>query len=218
MHVLYLHGFASSPQSGKARYFQERLREHGLDVECPDLNLPEFESLTVTRMLDQVDAAIEAHPAGPVTLFGSSLGGFVAWHAAARRRPGPGQPRPVTALVLLAPALEFGMDERFDAVADDWRRVGHREVFHYALGRSMRIGFGLYQDAARYDASAEVLDIPILLFQGSRDEIVPPAAASAFAARMPNIRLRLLDDDHQLQGNLPRMWEECAEFLGLHRP
>ncbi|MCK7491545.1 MAG: hypothetical protein MZW92_07495 [Comamonadaceae bacterium] len=55
-HVFYLHGFASSPESTKAAFFAERLRPHGLGLHCPDFNEPDFEHVTVTRMLGQVDA------------------------------------------------------------------------------------------------------------------------------------------------------------------
>src|SRR3954451_15215017 len=81
--IIYLHGFASSSHSGKATYLGERLRARGIDVVTPDLNLPDFSTLTTTRMLDQVKALIDA-AAEPVTLFGSSLGGYVAVNAAAR--------------------------------------------------------------------------------------------------------------------------------------
>jgi hypothetical protein len=52
-HVVYLHGFASSPPSGKAQWFARALAAHGITMACPDLNLPEFETLTVTRMIGQ---------------------------------------------------------------------------------------------------------------------------------------------------------------------
>ena len=49
---------------------------------------------------------------GPVTLIGSSLGGFVAWHVAARQAEAEGAEgratHPVERLVLLAPAFDFG--------------------------------------------------------------------------------------------------------------
>lgn len=216
MHFFYLHGFASSPASGKARFFREHLAEKGLGLECPDFNLPDFPSLTVTRMLDQLDAAIDAAlPPGPVTLIGSSLGGFVAVHAAARRKAAAGQARPVTGLVLLAPALDFGRDDRLDEMVHDWRRAGRRQVFHYAYGRPMEVGFELYEDARRYDAATLSLDIPILIFHGKRDDVVRPQVSIAFAERQPDVTLRLLDDDHLLQAHLPQIWDEAEEFLGL---
>jgi predicted esterase YcpF (UPF0227 family) len=59
-HVVYLHGFASSPESGKARRFADACASRGIGFTCPDLNAPSFETLTVTRMLDQTRAAIAA--------------------------------------------------------------------------------------------------------------------------------------------------------------
>src|SRR5258708_39841914 len=53
LHVFYLHGFASSPQSTKVGYFSERLREHGVDVRCPDFNQPAFSTLTLRAQLIQ---------------------------------------------------------------------------------------------------------------------------------------------------------------------
>src|SRR3954466_5984168 len=84
-HLFYLHGFASSPRSTKVGYFSERLREHGVDVRCPDFDQPDFSTLTLTRMLEQLGAELgeldRAAPA-PVTLIGSSLGGTLAVLAA----------------------------------------------------------------------------------------------------------------------------------------
>ena len=41
-HFVYLHGFASSPQSGKVSFLSERLAARGLTLHCPDLNEPDF--------------------------------------------------------------------------------------------------------------------------------------------------------------------------------
>jgi pimeloyl-ACP methyl ester carboxylesterase len=215
MHAFYVHGFASSPGSGKAAFYRQRLAEHGVSLDAPDFNLPEFQSLTITRMLDQLDAAIDAGPAGPVVLIGSSLGGFVAWHAADRRNRVSHQPRPVTHLVLLAPAFDFASASRVDPIVDEWRRTGTREVFHHAFGRSMPVGFALYEDAQRFDSRRVNLSIPVLIFQGTRDTIVPASTVVEFARGRQQVRLRLLDDNHQLQGHLPEIWRDSAEFLGL---
>jgi stage II sporulation protein D len=98
-HVFYLHGFASSSHSTKAAWLAERFLSVGIVMRCPDLNVPGFETLTVTRMLDEVDRLIAGVPEAPVVLFGSSLGGLVAYYAAVRNRR-------VERPVLLAPALD----------------------------------------------------------------------------------------------------------------
>ena len=216
MHVFYLHGFGSSPESGKAAFLREHLSAFGIELHAPDFNKPDFTTLTATRMLVQLDAAIDALPSGPVVLFGSSLGGFLAIHAAAR------QPRtsahPIIRMVLLAPAVEFasGRDGWLtDTELHDWRRTDRRDVFHYAYGRTLPLRWALYEDAHRYDAFAARFDIPTLAFQGSRDTVVNPDSVKAWAAPRANVTLRMVDDTHQLQDSLPAIWQESAMFLGL---
>ena len=218
--VLYLHGFASSPASSKAQRFKRELEARGVAFVCPDLNQPEFETLTASRMLAQVDRVLDALPVGPTAIVGSSLGGFVALHAAARdwRRERAGVAPRVDRLILLAPAVEFG-GGRLRTFGDhdvaEWRRAGSVEMFHHGEGRPRRIGFSLYEDAAAYDAFALHLDLPILVFQGRRDDTVSPAAVAAWAAGRPNVDLRLLDDDHQLTASLDLIWRDSALFLGV---
>src|SRR4051794_20953476 len=100
-HVFYLHGFASSPQSTKVGYFSARLREHGVDVRCPDFNQPDFSTLTITRMLDQLGGGLAALDASGAPWSGWSLGGTLAIIAAERFAA------QVERLVLLAPAVMF---------------------------------------------------------------------------------------------------------------
>lgn len=212
MHVLYLHGFASSAQSSKAAFFRSKLAVHGVDVLTPDFNLPDFSTLTVSRMLGQVHDAIQTLPPGPVTLIGSSLGGFVGVHAALR------ESRRVDRLVLLAPALDFGgnrMKELGDRGLEEWRRTDRLDVFHYGFGRLMSVHYELYADAARFDAFNARLDLPIQIFQGRADRSVDPATVERWAEARPNVELHLLDDDHQLLGSLETIWSEMARFLGV---
>ena len=216
-HVFYLHGFGSSPRSGKAAYLRERLEPLGLPLHVPDLNQPDFSTLTVSRMLDQVDDAIGALEPGPVALIGSSLGGFVAIHSAARRAGD--RAHPISRLVLLAPAVDFcsGRDGWLsDAEMEEWRRTDRRDVFHHADGRTYPLHFALYADGHAYDAFAARVDPPVLAFQGTRDTVVRPASVQAWAATRHNVSLRLIDDGHQLQERLDEVWRESALFLGLH--
>ena len=202
--VIYLHGFASSSHSGKATYLGGRLRARGLEVEIPDLNLPDFSTLTVTRMIDQVSALLEQGGA-PATVIGSSLGAFVAVNLAAKR------PELVKDLVLLAPALDLrdlGGDQ-----LDAWRRSGRLHVFHYGYGRLLSVHYELYEDALRYDTMNADVPMPTLVFQGRRDVVVNPGTVQAWCDRRPNAELHLLDDDHQLAASLPHIWEKLQTFM-----
>jgi uncharacterized protein len=163
-------------------------------------------------MLAQVHDTIAALPAGPVTLIGSSLGGFVAVHAALA------DSARVDRLVLLAPALDFGgnrMRELGDRGIDEWRRTGRLDVFHYGYGRLMAVHYELYADAARYDAINARLDLPIQIFQGRRDTSVDPGTVERWARARPNVDLHLLDDDHQMLASLDTIWQEMSRFLGV---
>ena len=59
---IWLHGFASSPQSSKGQFVRARLEERGAHLVLPDLNEPSFFDLTVTRMLGQLDVLSQGSP------------------------------------------------------------------------------------------------------------------------------------------------------------
>ena len=213
MQVLYLHGFASSPQSSKARFFAGRLAARDISVTVPDLNEPDFSTLTVSRMLGQVSELI-ARSAGPVSVVGSSLGGFVAVQAARQH------PDRITRLVLLAPALDFDgnrLAELGDRGLDAWKSSNQLPVFHYGYGRMMTVHYGLYADAQRYNAFETTLSQPVQIFQGLHDTSVEPRTVERWAATRPNVDLHMLDDDHQLLKSLETIWAEMEGFLQLTR-
>lgn len=79
-HLLYLHGFRSSPKSFKARYMADWLQRHRPDVHwwCPQLPPSPREAM------DLVFAEIGRWPAERMGVVGSSLGGFYATVVAER--------------------------------------------------------------------------------------------------------------------------------------
>jgi pimeloyl-ACP methyl ester carboxylesterase len=211
MRIFYLHGFGSSARSSKAAFFASKLREVGIELETPDLNEPDFSTLTITRMVAQVGRAIESSP-DPVALIGSSLGGFVAVQVAVK------YPDRVSSLVLLAPALDFGgnrMRSLGDVGLDEWKRRGRLDVFHYGYGQMMPVHYQLYEDARRYDCVSAELSMPIQVFQGRRDDAVDPHSVERWSRARPNVELHMLDDDHQLTASVGFIWGEMKRFLEL---
>lgn len=79
--IVYLHGFNSSPASGKARQFGEYMARlgHQADYYCPALPNGPLEAVAL------VEAELEQRRPESVTLIGSSLGGFYATHLAEKR-------------------------------------------------------------------------------------------------------------------------------------
>ena len=211
MQVLYLHGFASSPQSSKATFLARKFAERGIQVIVPDLNEPDFSTLTVTRMLQQVEKAL-ASSAGPAVVVGSSLGGFVAVQAALR------YPDRITRVVLLAPALDFD-GNRFSELGDRglaaWKASNQLAVFHYGYGRMMPVHYELYADARKYNAFQAPLLQPVQVFQGRLDTAVNPVTVERWASTRPNVELHMLDDDHQLLRSLEDIWRQMQEFLSV---
>jgi hypothetical protein len=202
---VYLHGFASSPGSRKARFFEERFRELGIGLEVPDLAEGDFRNLTLSAQLKVIERIARDEP---VSLIGSSMGGYLAALYAARHPE-------VEKLVLLAPAFSFASrwPETLGARAmEQWRRTNALKVFHYSEGREVELGYQLIEDAAQYEAYPEVTQ-PVLILQGRNDTVVPPEYAVTFAGRHPKARLRLLNSDHELGNVLDEMWMETEEFL-----
>jgi len=209
--VLFLHGFASSARSTKGAYFAQKFAALGMAFRCPDFNEPDFSALTMTRMLEQLDAEL-ASERGPATLIGSSLGGTLAILAAARFA---GR---VDRLVLLAPAVMFGKSE--DPVMsperiEEWRLARTMRFFHHAYGEERSLHFRFYEDSLNYDAFNAPFAQPTIVFQGLRDVSVDYRTVEQFARVRPNVTLSLVDDDHQLTASLPRIWNDVAPFLEL---
>jgi uncharacterized protein len=208
MHVVYLHGFASSSFSTKGTFLTRKFGEQGITVHSPDFNEPDFSTLTVTRMVEQVERLLATLSPGPVVLIGSSLGGFVAVQVALRRS--------VDRLVLLAPALDFS-GKRLQSLGDrglkEWETSGQLNVFHYGYGRMIPVHYGLYTDACGYNCVDAKLSMPILIFQGRRDTAVSPEMVEEWASARPNVELHILDDDHQLAASLEYIWEKTHDFV-----
>jgi len=206
MQYVWLHGFASAPTSSKGQFVRDRLRERGIELAIPDLNEPSFFDLTVTRMLQGLDARIAA----PAVLFGSSLGGFTAATWAALR------PERVHALVLLAPAFDLGprWSQRMGpAEIAKWRTQGRYAFDHHAWGRKEDLSWGFLADAHRHQGFP-LPRCPTLVVQGKRDEIVEPALAREFTRRMEGrAELVEVDEGHELNANLLALWRLVDAFL-----
>ena len=209
--VLYLHGFASGAGSTKAGYFAARFRERHVPFDAPDLNEPDFATMTMSRSLEQIASAVK-RTAGPIVLMGSSLGGTLSILTADRF------PDRVVKVVLLAPAVMFAKPghhllepERQAA----WRRRGELPFFHYGYKEERMLRYAFFEDSLTYDPFEALLKQPTLIFQGLRDESVKYRDVEQFARTRPNVTLSLLDDDHQLTGSLPRIWEGVQGFLEM---
>jgi hypothetical protein len=206
--LIYLHGFASSPSSQKARYFRERFEAVGVELAVPDLAEGDFERLTITGQLRVIERVASAEA---VSLMGSSLGGYLAALYAVRHA------EQVHKLVLMAPAFGFGRGwERMlgPARMESWRRAGFMPVFHYGAGREQRLGYQLIEDAQAYETFPDFQQ-PALIFHGIEDPAVPVSLSVEFVKNHPNAVLHTFHSGHELTDVLEPMWLETARFLGV---
>lgn len=210
--VLYLHGFASGPESAKGRFFHQNFSIIGTDLHQPDLAEGDFRALTITGQLKAVDRAVR--DLDPALIIGSSLGGYLAALYAAQK------PDNVRRLVLLAPAFGFAKrwaDELGEAEMAEWKRTGERRVYHYGMQKMLPLGYQFFEDALWHEEFPAVTQ-PTLMFHGRYDDVVNPNLSIEYAWGKDNAELELLDSDHQLLDVLDPIWERVAEFYRKVEP
>ena len=215
-HIMYLHGFASSPGGRKTTLLKEFLADFDdVNYVVPDLNRPDFAHLTLTAQLEHIAATVAALPDGPLYPIGSSMGGLAALHTINRY---PQVAERVEKLILLAPALNFlprWRDRLGDEILTRWREKGTMPFYHFAHEKELPLHYGLIDDLTRYDDNQLKPTMPVLIFHGKHDESVDYLASVAFADKHTNIELRLLDADHGLVEPMPHIMREIAAFLVL---
>ncbi|WP_008315118.1 YqiA/YcfP family alpha/beta fold hydrolase [Leptolyngbya sp. PCC 6406] len=212
MDYLYLHGFASGPQSYKGQSLRRRFQALGLDLAIPDLNQGDFSHLTLSRQIAQGVAWLGDRSA--VTIIGSSFGGLTAaWLAQHPLTQGR-----IARLVLLAPAFGF-LDHWLPRLGSEavaaWQQSRSLSVFHYGDGVNYALDYGFVTDLQGYDQADLTTAIATLIIHGTQDEVIPVAASSAYGIQRPWVTLLTLDSDHSLGDQEEIIWQAIAQFLCL---
>ncbi|NEU82272.1 YqiA/YcfP family alpha/beta fold hydrolase [Nostoc sp. UIC 10630] len=210
MQYIYLHGFASSPNSAKARDIGDRFAKIQTKLKIPDLNAGDFSQLTITRQIAQV-AAEFSNDSTPITLIGSSLGGLTAAHLGQ-------QYLQVERLVLLAPAFGFlshWLPKLGDEEVQRWQQEKYIMVYHYGEERSIPLSYDFVIDAAQYQEKFLQRSIPTLILHGKKDEVIPIEASRDFSRCRSGVGLVELDSDHALGDVMEEIWQAIRLFCHL---
>lgn len=189
-HLLYLHGFRSSPQSTKARLMAQHVAQHhpGVQFWCPQLPPSPRAAMAL------VAQGIAAWPRATMAVVGSSLGGFYAsWVAQQQACPS----------VLLNPAV--------DPARDLGRHIGEQTAWHDPAER--------FDFRPEYIGELRALDLrgrppagPELALIAQGDELLD---WREMAARYPQARqIVLAGGDHALS-DFPAYLPRVVEFLNL---
>ena len=209
IHLIYLHGFASSAGGRKPDYLRPRLADradvgfHALDFSPTPVD---FEYLTITGMINRLRQYILDRELTNFSLIGSSMGGLVALNYA-HRFPG------VNRLLLLSPALAYLSGERVGMSLAQWQAAGVGEVFHYGFNRPTRLRYDLEIDGRFYHI-APPPPAPITILHGTEDEVVPVTTSREYAARYPEqVRLIEVAAGHDINDHLSLIWRLMQQFL-----
>jgi len=193
--VLFLPGYASDMEGTKAESIDAFCATRGLgclrmDYSGTGSSAGEFADGTLDRWLEEVLAAIDMLTDGPLIVAGSSMGGWIAIHAALRRKDR------VQALLGIAAAPDFTewgftVEEKETLNAD-----GKLERLNpYGPKPSVTyLGFAASGAAHRLLYSPIDLTIPIRLVHGELDEEVTVGVPIKLLAdlRSSDVQLRLI--------------------------
>ena len=154
--VLYLHGFASSPNSQKIQSLRALLEPMGVELNTPDLNVPSFEKLDFEAM---VTTAGKSARGATYAIVGSSLGSVVALEVVRRGLHVP--------MVLIAPGL--GIRDQWLAKLPPGDPI---EIFNFAAGEKMPIHRAFFEQMSRVEVDREPPPVPVTIFMGRKDETI----------------------------------------------
>jgi uncharacterized protein len=189
-HLLYLHGFRSSPQSVKARQVAARVRERHPQVVwwCPQL--PPSPQAAIDMLMSQ----ISDWPKTSMAVMGSSLGGFYATCVAEAVG---------CRAVLLNPAIHPARDlARYIGEQTAWHDPGEHFFFEPRFVEELRALEG--RPLARPDKYFAVI--------AKGDEVLN---WQEMAGRYAGARIKLLEGSDHALTDFERHIDEIFEFLQL---
>lgn len=205
--LIYLHGFTSGSLSNKGCFFRDKIHaELGYELILPDLNLPTFETLTLSAQIEFVESILDDN----TVLLGSSLGAFLAVILAEKF------PEKIKRLILLAPAFEFvSRREQIlgEVFLESWKLNGFIPVEHYYYGEKRNLHFNILADGKQYEKASYAFKQACLAIHGTKDTEVDYRLTTKYLKKKSNVDVHYVDDDHALINTLEFSWTIIKPFL-----
>jgi len=193
--VLFLPGYASDMDGAKAEAIDAYCATRGIgclrfDYSGTGSSGGEFADGTLTRWLEEVLAAIDLLSEGPLIVAGSSMGGWLALHAALQR------PQRVKGLLGIAAAPDFTDWGFVQKEVDTMRRDGKLERTNPYGPEPSVTWRGFWESGSAHRLLYKVIDliIPVRLVHGEQDAEVPMGVPIKLMAdlRSSDVQLRLV--------------------------
>lgn len=209
---LYLHGFASSPQSKKAVYLIQQYQKLGIKLNVVDFNQPDFANLTLTRQINQVYQTIQKNSEQQFILIGSSFGALTANWVAHQF------PDRIKALIFLAPAfnfLNYWQQKISTEELNQWQTQGNKLIYHYGAKQELSLNYLFWQDIQNYDETIIKHNLPTLIFHGIDDQTIPIEMSRNYAQENDHVTLKELNSDHGLNDCHSHIFQQINDWLSL---
>ena len=207
MQYIYLHGFASAPQSRKAQDLRDRFHHLGHPLHIPDLNQDNFTGLTLSRQIQQVQTELLT-PGQPTTIIGSSFGGLTAAWLGEKFAY-------VERVILLAPAFQFLSNWQPKFPEEQWQRwqeTGQMDIYHYGEQTLLPLAYDFVTDMRQYNDRDLARSLPTLIIHGVNDDVVPIQVSRRYGMERSHVRLLEVNSDHSLGDQLETIWQETLQF------
>lgn len=205
--VVFLHGFHSDMEGGKALALEALCRAQGrafvrFDLFGHGASSGRVEDGCISRWADDATAVLDEQTEGPQVLVGSSLGGWLALLTALRRRDR------VAGLVGVAAAPDFTEDLMWNDFTAEQRRemleTGRVVMGNcYEPDKPWTIPRLLIEDGRRNLLLTDTINLgcPVRLIQGQKDADVPWHTALRIAEQLAAEDVEVIlvkDGDHRL--------------------
>jgi len=202
---IYLHGFASGPNSNKASAFKKRFEELKIPIQIPDLQENDFKNLTLSRQIKLIQSILDNNNKEKYGIIGSSMGGYLACLAAQARNS-------VKAMYLMAPGFNF-LSRWKKKIKLSNNKDSLISVYHYGYNKEVLLNTNLFRDAETWQTLPLNKVIPTKIVHGLHDDTVDIQESRDFVASHPWCHLTEVDSDHGLLSAIDWIIEDSLNFF-----
>ncbi|MCF8011821.1 MAG: alpha/beta hydrolase [Clostridiales bacterium] len=215
--IIVCHGFTGSKEGhGTAVNMSEYLAKTGFDILLFDFagngeSEGNFEDITLSGQIDDLTSAVnwcKQQGTSTIITFGRSFGGStVICHAAKDTRVSG-------VCTWAAPAHLVELFSNFKVEDQD---VSDKVTLAGSSG-TVQMKKTFFEDLKKYDipgATAAISPRPLLLLQGTADNVVPPENTGLIYenSNQPKRIIYIEEDDHQFSNYYRKAWEYCSSWL-----